>query len=85
MRLPCPFCGDRDHSEFVYRGAAARRPAPGSDQDAFAGYVYMRENPAGELDEYWYHARGCRQWLIVRRDTRTHEIVNARLARKGAL
>jgi methylglutamate dehydrogenase subunit B len=81
MRIPCPFCGDRDAHEFVTRGdAAPQRPAAGASEDAFADYVYQRDNPRGRLSEYWYHAQGCRNWLIVERDTRTHEVFSAALA-----
>jgi len=69
MRIDCPFCGARDAQEFVYRG------------DARADDVYLRDNPAGPIDEHWYHARGCRNWLVVTRDTRTHAISAVRLAR----
>ena len=37
-------------------------------------YVYLRDNPAGRHREFWYHAFGCRAWLSVTRDTRTHAI-----------
>ena len=78
MRIPCPFCGERDLAEFVYRGdAAPRRPA---DDAAMLDYVYLRENPAGPLDEHWYHASGCRSWIVVTRDVRTHAITRAVLA-----
>ncbi len=81
MRIPCPFCGDRDQHEFVYRGdASPQRPAFGADDAAFAAYVYERDNPAGAIEDFWYHAQGCRNWLVVKRDTRTHEIADARLA-----
>jgi heterotetrameric sarcosine oxidase delta subunit len=83
MRIPCPCCGDRDAREFSYLGdASPRRPdADGADsQHAFFEHVYLRDNPAGPFDEYWYHAAGCRSWLIVTRDTRTHEITSARRA-----
>jgi methylglutamate dehydrogenase subunit B len=73
MRISCPFCGERDLSEFAYYGDAAPR-------DATYEAVYLRENPAGPHDELWYHAFGCRGWLRVRRDTRTHEILGAELA-----
>jgi methylglutamate dehydrogenase subunit B len=78
MRIPCPFCGPRGIEEFSYRGdAAPRRPvADAPPADALA-YVHERENPAGWIEEYWYHGAGCRSWLIVRRNTRTHEIVGA--------
>ena len=76
MRIACPHCGERDVSEFVYLGdAAPRRPdGPGHDAAALYDYVYLRDNPAGRLREYWYHGNGCRSWLVVTRDTRTHVI-----------
>lgn len=78
MRIACPYCGERDVSEFAYLGdASVRRPQ--SDEGMFE-YVYLRDNPAGALEEYWYHAAGCRLWLSVTRDTRTHEISAVREA-----
>ena len=79
MRLACPFCGSRDVQEFVYRGSAEAIAADLA-ADQFAS-VYLRDNPAGTIDEHWYHAQGCRTWLIVTRDTRTHAIAAVRLAR----
>ncbi len=79
MRIPCPFCGDRDASEFVYRGDAS--PVRPADDAGYYDYVYLRENPAGPFREHWYHAQGCRNWLVVVRDTRSHEIFGAILAR----
>jgi methylglutamate dehydrogenase subunit B len=78
MRLNCPFCGERDSSEFVYLGDADfRRPDPDAPdaQRLFYEAVYLRDNPAGPHDELWYHNFGCRQWLCVTRNTRTHEIL----------
>lgn len=83
MRIPCPFCGDRDSHEFIYRGAADPvRPDATADMADFADYVYERENPAGQLREHWYHASGCRNWLVVTRDTRDHVIEGAALAQR---
>lgn len=74
MRIQCPFCGDRDWSEFTCLGdATVRRPEP-SAPDQFFEAVYLRDNPAGRHAELWYHGFGCRSWLRVTRDTRTHEI-----------
>jgi heterotetrameric sarcosine oxidase delta subunit len=78
MRIQCPFCGERDLSEFAYHGDAGFvRPDPGAaDAPArFFAEVYLRNNPAGPHEELWYHVSGCRSWLRVRRDTRTHEIL----------
>lgn len=85
MRIECPFCGERDLSEFSYLGdAGCPRPAPeGEDpQGRFFAAVYLRENPAGPHRELWYHASGCGSWLQVSRDTRTHAILAVRLARE---
>ncbi|WP_295529887.1 sarcosine oxidase subunit delta [Novosphingobium sp. Chol11] len=84
MRIPCPFCGPRDSREFVTRGDAAPvRPAQDAGEAAMFDYVYLRDNPAGEITEWWYHASGCRQWLRVTRDTVTHAVAGASLAPDG--
>ena len=83
MRIPCPYCGERDAQEFVYRGDAAPRRPEGEDAlgDGFFDYVYLRDNPAGVIREHWYHAQGCRTWIVVTRDTRSHAIHDAEPAR----
>ena len=87
MRIPCPFCGERDSSEFAYLGDAQPvRPdpvAPNAPARFFTA-VYLRDNPAGAHEELWYHAYGCRSWVRVIRDTRTHEIAAATLAKETA-
>jgi sarcosine oxidase subunit delta len=84
MRIPCPYCGERDVREFAYHGdATLARPDPDA-ADAlarFVDYVYRRDNPAGPHRELWYHASGCHAWIAVTRDTRTHEILSAAPAR----
>jgi sarcosine oxidase subunit delta len=47
-------------------------------------YVYLRTNPAGVHRELWYHEQGDRSWLVVTRDTVTHEITKVELARDVA-
>jgi len=82
MRINCPYCGSRDTHEFVYRGdAKPQRPALDAGEDAFFDYVYLRDNPAGVIDEHWYHAQGCRNWLTVTRHTVTHEITAVQMAK----
>jgi heterotetrameric sarcosine oxidase delta subunit len=80
LRIPCPFCGPRDAQEFVYLGDATPRRPIGDAPDAMFDYVYLRDNPAGPHREYWQHVSGCRSWLIVTRDTRTHEIAGVEYA-----
>ncbi|MEW2915146.1 sarcosine oxidase subunit delta [Leisingera sp. JC11] len=84
MRIPCPLCGDRPLEEFVYRGdATLTRPAADAPMEAWVDYVYLRDNPKGPHREHWRHAQGCGSWLIVDRNTVTHEITQAIQARPG--
>ena len=85
MRIPCTYCGNRDISEFTYLGdAGPKRPDPNAPDagELFHEYIYLRDNPAGLHSELWYHANGCRTWLEVTRDTRTHRILSVRKANK---
>lgn len=87
MRIPCPFCGERDLSEFQYAGDArlVRPDAHARDAQAqFVEYVYVRDNPAGAHSELWQHRHGCRSWIVVQRDTLTHAIEGARFATDNA-
>jgi sarcosine oxidase subunit delta len=83
MRISCPHCGERALEEFAYLGDATKSRPDGlsANEDAAYDYVYVRANPAGPHREYWYHASGCHSWLVVTRDTRTHEILDAVCAR----
>jgi methylglutamate dehydrogenase subunit B len=86
MRLTCPYCGSRGNDEFVYLGTADRvRPSHhDAPSEQWTEYVYMRTNPAGANRELWHHSFGCRSWLIVTRDTRTHEVLETEPARDAS-
>lgn len=85
MIINHPLLGPRDASEFVYLGDASlmNRPNPKAEnaQQAFYEYMYLRDNKAGEMRELWFHEQGDRSWLIVTRNTISHEIVKVELAR----
>lgn len=84
MRIPCPFCGLRDHEEFDYAGdATVAYPALDAPEQDWLEAVYQRDDPRGPHEEYWRHARGCGAWLVVSRDVVTHAIAGARLAHPG--
>ena len=84
LRINCPHCGVRDHTEFVYGGdATVRRPAADAPIDTWVAAVYLRDNPRGWHEEVWQHVQGCRSWLVVRRNTLTHEIQETRPARRS--
>tara|TARA_Y100001968_G_C18700416_1_gene411011 strand:- start:188 stop:475 length:288 start_codon:yes stop_codon:yes gene_type:complete len=88
MIINHPLLGPRDVSEFVYLGDAnlINRPDHNSkDSDKlFYEYGYLRDNPAGNHRELWYHEHGDRSWLVVTRNTLTHEILKVELARDVA-
>ncbi len=81
MLIPCPVCGPRDHEEFAYGGDAtvARPTIAEQSATAWATFVYDRTNPKGAHQEHWHHVHGCRQWMVVSRDTETHAVTGARL------
>jgi methylglutamate dehydrogenase subunit B len=89
MIINHPLLGPRDMQEFVYLGDASllARPDGMSEgaEEAFYQYLYLRDDPAGWHRELWFHEQGDRSWLIVTRNTVTHEISKVELARDVAL
>ena len=79
--IPCPHCGPRNEDEFVCWSEVVPRPAdPAALSDAeWTDYVYNHANPKGWVREQWRHERGCRRWIIVERNTLTHEVAGAEI------
>ena len=75
--INCPYCGEREQSEFTNGGEAhvirPKDPDTLNDKD-WGQYVFYRSNPKGIFYERWVHSHGCRMWLVVERSTVTHEI-----------
>ena len=87
MIINHPLLGPRDAAEFTYLGDAALIGRPDgmtADLDEMHDYTYLRDNPAGTHRELWYHEQGDRSWLVVTRNTMTHEITSVELARDVA-
>ena len=77
MLIQCPHCGTRPVEEFTFLGDASVQRPTTLDPDSMEqwyDYVYLRDNPKGRFDEYTHHSGGCRAWLVVTRDTETHEV-----------
>ncbi len=75
--IDCPWCGQRDQSEFSAHGEAyiVRPLQPGQLSDEEWGdYVFFRKNNKGIHYERWVHNHGCRRWFNVVRDTVTDRI-----------
>lgn len=88
MIINHPLLGPRDAAEFVNKGDASLLDRPDwQSEDAaseFHEYMYLRDNIAGDIRELWFHEQGDHSWLIVTRNTRTHEISKVELARDVA-
>ena len=88
MLINHPLLGPRDAAEFVYLGDAALMARPDASSESamadFYQYLHIRDNYAGVHRELWYHEQGDRSWLVVTRDTLTHEISDVQLARDVA-
>ena len=89
MIINHPLLGPRDSSEFVYLGDANLINRPDWQEDTavqhFIEYGYLRDNIAGIHRELWFHEYGDRSWLVVTRDTLSHEIKEVRLASDVAM
>lgn len=72
LRLSCPTCGERPHTEFTFGGQA--RPHEASDVEADFARVFLPDNDPGRARERWFHALGCRTWFEITRDATTNRI-----------
>ena len=86
LRITCPFCGERDYTEFRYGGDATKpRPAHGTaDRQIWHDFVFLFDSPKGAHREYWQHVLGCRQWLVLDRNTATDTVGESYVPREGA-
>ena len=76
--IKCPYCGERDQSEFSNGGEAhvirPKNPESLSDKD-WGEYVFYRNNPKGIFYERWVHSHGCKKWFNAVRNTSTDQIL----------
>ncbi|WP_282058257.1 sarcosine oxidase subunit delta [Lentibacter algarum] len=74
--LECPYCGIKGEETEFHAGGEAhlKRFGPGSSDEDFETYLFMRENPKGVHLERWRHANGCGKWFHAARCTMTLEV-----------
>ena len=84
--LQCPYCGvDADETDLHAGGEAhLKRYGPGSDDAAFEGYLFVRQNPKGVHLERWRHVYGCGKWFLAARSTTTLEVFGTYPAQTSA-
>lgn len=79
LLVPCPNCGPRNHEDMIYVGETTSRPVPDSASVEWRSYLYLRDNPAGWLNETWFCQVGCRVYFRLQRHTVTNEFRTAPL------
>ena len=73
--MPCPLNGPRNIQEFICAGPVEPHPDPNSCSDhEWTEYVWMEENLAGVVREWWCHV-ATSYWFIAERDTVRDEIL----------
>ena len=73
--LNCPLNGPRNISEFICFGEVTNMPNPNELSDEqWADYMWMSNNTAGVVREWWCHA-ATSYWFIVERNTITDDIL----------
>lgn len=66
--MHCPLNGWRNIGEFVYGGEVTPAPDAEADSETWADWVFMVDNKAGVVREWWLHAPSS-YWFIAERDT----------------
>lgn len=73
--MNCPLNGPRNITEFICGGEVREMPDPTTSSDgAWVDYLFMENNKAGVIYEWWCHVPTT-YWFVARRDTRTEEII----------
>ena len=73
--MPCPLNGPRNIQEFICAGPVEPHPDPNRCSDhEWTEYVWMEENLAGVVREWWCHV-ATSYWFIAERNTVTDEIL----------
>ena len=77
VMIPCPHCERRPAGEFHFGGPLRDRPEPDALTDEWIAYTYDQPNRRAVQWEWWFHRAACRQWFLVRRDTRTNQVLES--------
>jgi sarcosine oxidase subunit delta len=73
--MHCPLNGPRNIQEFVWMGDVKKVPDQANCSDAeWTDYLFIEDNIAGEVDEWWLHAPS-NYLFVARRNTLTDEIL----------
>jgi len=79
LMIGCPHCQRRPAAEFHYGGPLRERPEPDAATDEWIAYTYDQPNRRDVQWVWWFNSAACREWFLVRRDTRTNQVLESRL------
>lgn len=71
--MNCPLNGSRNITEFICAGDVRAAETDAGDA-ALARSIYLEENLAGVVYEWWMHVPSA-YWFVAQRDTRTDTIL----------
>ena len=80
--MTCPLNGPRNITEFACHGEVRAVPDDVCTDDEWAAHVWMRENSAALVREWWCHLPTS-YWFVAERDTRTDTIVRTMTVREA--
>jgi sarcosine oxidase subunit delta len=73
--MHCPLNGPRNIQEFVWMGEIKDIPDQANCSDLeWTNYLFMEDNLAGEVEEWWLHAPS-NYLFVARRNTLTDEVL----------
>jgi heterotetrameric sarcosine oxidase delta subunit len=76
LLIPCPYCGERDESEFDYGGRVVDFPTLDASTSEWHQAVHLCPDNAEWADEFWYHFAGCERWIRLRRNLSNHNFAD---------
>ncbi len=85
LTLTCPYCHVAAEETELSPGGEAhlKRSGPGSSDEDFDAYMFLRKNARGVHFERWRHAYGCGKWFLAARCTATLEVFGTYPAQAG--
>jgi sarcosine oxidase subunit delta len=72
--INCPLNGPRNAQEFVYGGEVELEPETDASTRQWSNFVFLEDNLAGIVDEWWCHSASS-YWFIIRRNRTSDEII----------
>jgi heterotetrameric sarcosine oxidase delta subunit len=75
LLINCPYCGERDESEFRYGGRRVIYPPLDSSAgiEKWHRAIHLHDNSQEPIREFWYHESACELWIEINRDIDSHE------------